>query len=85
MPARSRYYRPPPPMPDPLLTALEVASALRCSKRTVQRLVVRGILPAPIHLSAQTRLWRTSTIRAFLEARAAAAQVAGVEEAVAAP
>jgi predicted DNA-binding transcriptional regulator AlpA len=83
MTSRSRYYRPAPPMPDPLLTALEVASALRCSKRTVQRLVSRGILAAPLHLSSQKRLWRTSTIRAFVEARSAAAQAARTIEAAA--
>jgi excisionase family DNA binding protein len=70
MPPRARY-QPPTPPPDPLLTALEVASRLRCSKRTVQRWVKRGLLPEPIRLSAQKRLWRESDIRKFLDSRAA--------------
>jgi predicted DNA-binding transcriptional regulator AlpA len=68
MPPRARY-QPPPAPPDPLLTALEVASRLRCSKRTVQRWVKRGLLPEPIHLSPQKRLWRESVIRKFLNGR----------------
>jgi excisionase family DNA binding protein len=66
MPPRARY-RPPTPPPDPLLTVLEVASRLRCSKRTVQRWVKRGRLAKPLPLSPQKRLWRESDIRKFLE------------------
>jgi excisionase family DNA binding protein len=69
MPPRVRYQTPAPP-PDPLLTALEVAARLRCSKRTVQRWVKRGLLPQPLRLSPQKRLWRESDIRRFLARRA---------------
>jgi excisionase family DNA binding protein len=71
MPPHS-HYQPPAPSPDPLLTTLEVAARLRCSKRTVQRWVKRGLLPAPIRLSTQKRLWRESDIRKVLADRASA-------------
>jgi predicted DNA-binding transcriptional regulator AlpA len=66
-------WKPPPADADRLMTILEVASALRCCKRTVQRMVKRGKLPSPIHLSAQKRLWRTSDIRKVVESLHAAA------------
>ncbi len=71
MPPRSRY-QPPAPPPDPLLTTLEVAARLRCSKRTVQRWVKRGLLPMPLRLSPQKRLWRESDIQRFLAGRGGA-------------
>lgn len=65
MPPRSRYQPPPPPR-DPLLTPGEVAARLRCSIRTVERYVEQGLLPEPIRLSSQKRLWRESDIQKFL-------------------
>jgi DNA-binding transcriptional MerR regulator len=55
------------------LTAQEVAARLRCSTRTLDRYVERGLLPEPIRLSAQKRLWRTSDIQKFLDGLAGAA------------
>ena len=66
MPPRCRY-RPQPPTPDPLLTLHDVALRLRCSKRTVQRWVKRGLLPAPFHPSPFKCLWRESDIQKFLD------------------
>jgi DNA-binding transcriptional MerR regulator len=68
MPPRSRYQ--PPPSRDPLLTSSEVALRLRCSIRTVERYVERGLLPEPIHLSSHKRLWRESDIQKFLKVAA---------------
>ncbi len=68
MPPRSRYQAP-PPSADPLLTALEVAARLRCSKRTLERWLKSGLLPRPIRLSPQKRFWRESDIRKFLAGR----------------
>jgi predicted DNA-binding transcriptional regulator AlpA len=72
MPPRSRY-QPPPRSPDPLLTPGEVASRLRCSVRTLQRYVDQGLLPEPIRLSPQKRLWRESDIQKFLDGLGTAA------------
>ena len=62
-------YAPLPPPADPLLTLPEVADLLRCSSRTVQRWVKRGLLPRPLRLSAQKRLWKASVIRQFLDTK----------------
>lgn len=80
MPPRAPF-RPLPTNADPLLRPDEVARMLRCSRRTLQRWVKRGVLPQPIHLSVQKRLWRQSTIRALVEAREAAALASGRQEA----
>ena len=69
MPPRSRY-QPPSTSPDPLLTADEVASRLRCSRRSLRRYVKRGLLPEPIRLSPSKCLWRASDIQRFLDRRA---------------
>ena len=69
MPPRARY-QPPPPVPDPLLTAHEVTSRLRCSRRSLRRYVAQGLLPRPIRLSANKCLWRQSDIQRFLDRRA---------------
>jgi predicted DNA-binding transcriptional regulator AlpA len=55
------------------LTLAEVASCLRCSKRTVERYVDQGLLPGPIRLSPQKCFWRQSDIQKFLDGRSAAA------------
>jgi predicted DNA-binding transcriptional regulator AlpA len=70
MPPRRRY-QPPLPARDPLLTPQDVAARLRCSVRTVERYVARGLLPEPIRLSSQKRLWRESDIQQFLDSRRA--------------
>jgi predicted DNA-binding transcriptional regulator AlpA len=69
MPPRARY-QPPPPPPDPLLTAQEVASRLRCSRRSLRRYVRQGLLPEPIRLSPSKCLWRASDIQRFLDGQA---------------
>ncbi len=68
MPPRARY-QPPTPPPDPLLTAHEVASRLRCSRRSLRRYVAQGLLPEPIRLSPSKCLWRESDIQRFLDRR----------------
>jgi predicted DNA-binding transcriptional regulator AlpA len=70
MPPRARY-QPTPPSRDPLLTPHEVACTLRCSIRTLQRYVAKGLLPAPIRITSQKCFWRKSVIRAFLRSRGA--------------
>jgi excisionase family DNA binding protein len=51
---------------DQLLNVAEVARALRVSKRTVQRWVKSGTVPAPIRLGGQSPYWLASAIRALL-------------------
>lgn len=65
MPPRKRYQ--PLLVADPLLTTLEVAGRLRCSTRTVWRYVAQGLLPEPIRLSSQKRLWRASDVQKVLD------------------
>jgi DNA-binding transcriptional MerR regulator len=67
MPPRTRYHS--RRSRDPLLTPGEVAGRLRCSVRTVERYVEQGLLPEPIRLSPQKRLWRESDIQRFLDGR----------------
>ena len=50
---------------EPCITAREVALLLRCSVRSVHRLVRTGALPRPLRM--RRLLWRASTIRQFLD------------------
>jgi excisionase family DNA binding protein len=50
-----------------MLTADEVAAILKCSARTVYRLVDSGRMPPPVRLGALAR-WHPSTIQAWMDA-----------------
>ena len=52
--------------PEPILTAKEAASLLKVSKATVQRLVLRGVIPA-IRLGPRTvRFSRQALLKHFV-------------------
>ena len=58
-----------PTQPAELLSQTEVARLLRVVPRTVQRMVARGELPAPIQLSPSCVRWRRADLDSWLEAR----------------
>ena len=48
------------------LTALEVSARLRCSERSVWRWASQGILPAPVQIGPNKRLWVESEITDYI-------------------
>ena len=53
--------------PTAMLMAMDVASLLRCSTRTVYRLADAGKVPPPCRLSGLVR-WSSTTINAWIAA-----------------
>ena len=57
---------------DPVLTWQELRAVIKLSRPQVWRLRQRRAFPAPIRLSENRIGWRTSDVRAWLDARPAA-------------
>ncbi len=55
--------------PPPLLNQREVASYLRVSPRTLQRMISAGEFPSPIPISASRARWRQGDVDAWLDER----------------
>lgn len=54
--------------PEILLTKRQVAAIAQVHTRTVERLVARGALPAPVRVGTYAVRWRASDVRAWLAA-----------------
>ena len=50
-----------------MLTAQELGAVLRCSRRTIYRLIQAGHLPPPCRLGAMVR-WSSSAVQAWIAA-----------------
>jgi len=50
-----------------MLTAQELGAVLRCSRRTIYRLIQAGHLPPPCRLGTMVR-WSSSAVQAWIEA-----------------
>jgi len=57
-----------PVLPPALMTLDDVAAHLRVVPRTVQRMVARGELPAPVQIGPNCVRWRRADLDALTEA-----------------
>lgn len=70
MPVRSKPSIPEATPPRPLMSPRHVAAFLRTNSRGIDRMVIEGIIPAPIVFGPRMRRWCPAALDAALAALA---------------